>query len=98
MEKTEGKYVNEVERLRKETHASICREWEESAPDAVRDGVPPTRIFTAIAARHGMTAYGVEKVVRAAGLYDGAKSFREKVMSDGGAAACGERKRERLQL
>lgn len=88
MEKNEVRYVNEVERIRKETHASICREWEESAPGAVRDGVPPTRIFAAIAARHGMTAFGVEKVLRAAGLYDGAKNFKKSVMGDGVAGPC----------
>ena len=88
MEKNEVRYVNEVERIRKETHASICREWEESAPGAVRDGVPPTRIFAAIAARHGMTAFGVEKVLRAAGLSDGAKNFKRSVMGDGAAGPC----------
>ena len=81
-EKNEVKYVNEVEVSREKRNASICKEWEESAPGAVRDGVPPTRIFAAIAARHGMTAFGVEKVLRAAGLYDGAKNFKKSVLCD----------------
>ena len=82
MSNNEVKYVSDVDRVRKETHASICREWEESAPGAVREGVPPHRIFAAIASRHGMTAYGVEKVLRTAGLYEGASEYKKRVSNN----------------
>ena len=74
--------VNEVERVRKETHASICREWQETAPSAVREGTAPTRVIAVIAARHGMTSQGVENVLRNAGLYDGAKKYKETVKEE----------------
>ena len=74
--------MNEVERIRKETHAAICKEWEDTAPQAVKDGVPPTRILAAIAARRGMTSQGVENVLRNAGLYDGARKYKETVSQE----------------
>lgn len=83
MEKNESKNMNEVDRLRKETHAAICQEWEANAPTEVRKGVPPSRIMAVIAARYGMTAQGVESVLRKGGVYDGAKSYKESVMGSG---------------
>ena len=71
--------MNEVERLRKETHAAICQEWEANAPAEVRKGVPPSRIIAALAARYGMTAQGVETVLRRGGVYEGAKKFKEEL-------------------
>lgn len=73
--------MNEVERIRKERDESICREWEETAPAAVRDGVPPSRILASIAAKRGMTAQGVEVVLRRAGIYEGAREFKKEVVN-----------------
>lgn len=71
--------MNEVDRVRKELHASICREWEETAPDAVREGTAPTRVIAVIASRHGMTSQGVERILRSEGYYDGAKKYKQTV-------------------
>lgn len=71
--------MNEVDRLRKETHAAICKRWEAIAPDEVRKGVPPSRIIAALAARYGMTAQGVETVLRRGCVYEGAKKFKEEL-------------------
>lgn len=71
------KYVSEVERARNATHAAIREEWEASLKASGGAEVAPTRIFAAIAARHGMTAYGVELVLRKSGLYEGARKLKE---------------------
>ena len=74
--------INEVERARAERTSSIVTEWGEEAPEAVRSGTPPSRVIADIAARHGMTAQGVELILRREGVYHGAKEFKEEVNQD----------------
>lgn len=71
--------TNEIERLRQERNASICRDWEIEAPAAVRGGAAPSRVMAVLASRYNMTAQGVENVLRLAGLYDGARKYKESV-------------------
>lgn len=79
----ENMNMNEVDRLRKETHAAICKRWEAIAPEEVRKGVPPTRIIAILAASYGMTAQGVEKVLRKGGVYEGSSKYKESVLETG---------------
>lgn len=56
----------------------ICNEWLEIAPVAIPEGTPPSRIMAGIAITHKMSAQNVEKILRAAGVYTGAKEERAK--------------------
>lgn len=78
--------TNEIERLRQERNASICRDWEIEAPAAVRGGAAPSRVMAVLASRYNMTAQGVENVLRLAGLYDGARKYKESVIAADAAA------------
>ena len=72
-----SRYLSEVERLRQEAHTSIRKEWEEIGAQEVSRGVPPSRIFAAIGANHGMTAQGVENILRKYGDYEGSRKFKQ---------------------
>ena len=71
--------ICDVERLRQEAHAAICKEWENTAPASVQAGTPPTRVLSSIASKFGMTAQGVEAILRRAGLYKGAKEYKKTI-------------------
>ncbi len=75
----ENESIKDIERLRQERNASICRDWEREAPAAVRGGAAPSRVMAVLASRYNMTAQGVENVLRLAGLYDGARKYKESV-------------------
>ena len=69
-----------VDRARMERDAAICEEWERSAPVEVKEGVPPTRILSSLAAKYGLTAQAVESILRRKGLYNGAREFKAAVV------------------
>ena len=75
----ENESIKDIERLRQERNASICSDWEREAPAAVRGGAAPSRVMAVLASRYNMTAQGVESVLRLAGLYDGARKYKESV-------------------
>ena len=75
--------TNDVQLARKRMHEEICREWQQSARDAVRNGIPCSRILTVIGQRHGMSMQNVDKILRRAGIYQGAKKFRQSVIEEG---------------
>ena len=85
--------TNDVEQARKRMHEEICQEWLQSAREAVMKGIPCTRILTTIGMRHGMSMQNVDKILRKAGVYQGAKHFRRTVMEE----ASGEQKKEQNQ-
>ena len=72
--------MNDVDRARMERDAAICGEWERSAPREVKEGVPPSRILSSLAARYGLTAQAVENILRRKGLYNGAREFKAAVV------------------
>ena len=74
--------TNDVEAARKRMHEEICREWLQSAREEVMRGIPCSRILTAIGMRHGMSMQNVDKILRKAGVYQGAKHFRKTVMEE----------------
>jgi hypothetical protein len=78
--------AEKIEQIRKKMHAEICREWQETAADEVRNGTPPSRILTRIAAAYGMTTQGVVKILTTAGVYAGAREFRKTVLEEAAAA------------
>jgi hypothetical protein len=64
-----------IQRIREERNADICRDFK----GYYHEGVSlVSRIFAQLASKYGMTAQGVEKVVRLSGLYNG-KPGRKKV-------------------
>ena len=69
-----------VDRARIERDAAICAEWEQSAPQEVADGVPPSRILSVLGGKYGLTAQAVESILRRKGLYNGAREFKAAVV------------------
>lgn len=73
--------TNEVEAARQQLHEKVCREWKETAPSAVKAGIAPSRILSTLAARHGMSMTNVVKILRRAGIYQGAKSYKREILN-----------------
>ncbi len=74
--------TNDVNLARRQMHQEICREWQQTAPDAVKSGIPPCRILTAIGMKHGMSMQNVDKILRKAGLYNGAKEYKKQILTE----------------
>lgn len=74
--------TNDVQKARKRLHDEVCREWQETARDAVMSGISCSRVLTTIGMRHGMSMQNVDKILRKAGLYKGAKQFRKAIMEE----------------
>lgn len=70
-------YLSEVDRIRQEIHASVRKEWAEIGAREVSRGIPPSRIFAAIGANHGMTAQNVDHILRKYGDYEGSRKFKQ---------------------
>jgi hypothetical protein len=89
--------TNDVELARKQMHEEICREWQETAPSAVMSGIAPCRVLTSIAQRHGMSMQNVDKILRKAGVYQGAKHFRKTVIENAVEEQRKEQQRQQQQ-
>lgn len=64
-----------IDEFRKARNADICRDFR----DNCRRGYSlVSKVFAQLAIQYGMTAQGIEKIVRQAGLYNG-KPGRKKV-------------------
>ena len=72
-------YLSEVDRLRQEIHDSVRKEWAEIGAREVSRGIPPSRIFAAIGANHGMTAQNVDHILRKYGDYNGSRNFKKNL-------------------
>jgi len=71
--------MNEVENARRMRDEAICKEWQETGESKVKGGTPASRVLARIAADHGISSQQVENILRARGIYQGAREMRQKM-------------------
>ena len=65
--------MSEIDELRKKRNEAICKEWV-AEQTRMMTGEKPSIIMMGIGARHGLVLQQIVNILKAAGLYTGARA------------------------